>query len=118
MRRRIYNSTLWRDVRLLVLRRDGYRCHWCGGPADQADHIVSPKQGGSAYSPSNVVAACQNCNARRGNRLKKALHRGEFFLGGPVGTREVEIPDTLGDAAVYGATGILGSIEKSRARRV
>jgi hypothetical protein len=32
-------------VRLVILRRDGWRCHWCGSLANQFDHLT-PIEGG------------------------------------------------------------------------
>ncbi|MBK9178915.1 MAG: HNH endonuclease [Acidimicrobiales bacterium] len=54
-------------LRLAVLDRDGYRCHWCGGPAATVDHLLPVSKGG-ADSADNLVAACTRCNYRRGAR--------------------------------------------------
>jgi 5-methylcytosine-specific restriction protein A len=54
----------WRQLRLLVLDRDGYRCRWCGGPANSVDHIT-PKTEGGTDDPGNLAAACLPCNSRR-----------------------------------------------------
>jgi 5-methylcytosine-specific restriction endonuclease McrA len=55
-----------RSARLIVLARDGYRCHWCGGPATVADHHPIPRCEGGQSTPSNLVASCVRCNAERG----------------------------------------------------
>lgn len=56
----------WRmKTRPAVLRRDGYRCHYCGGRADQVDHRVRVQDGGSRHDMANLVAACGRCNAAR-----------------------------------------------------
>jgi 5-methylcytosine-specific restriction endonuclease McrA len=59
------SSRAWRAVRLAVLERDGYVCHWCGRPADTVDHLLARARGGGD-DPANLVAACQTCNLRRG----------------------------------------------------
>ncbi|MBK8445700.1 MAG: HNH endonuclease [Micropruina sp.] len=50
-----------------VLRRDRFRCAYCGGPADTRDHIV-PRSRGGASSWLNLVAACATCNGRKRDR--------------------------------------------------
>ena len=57
-------------MRRRVLIRDGFRCHWCGGRATEADHLVALAEGGAPLSLSNLVAACRSCNARRGGELR------------------------------------------------
>ena len=59
----------WRTVRAFVLRRDAYRCAWCGGIADTADHVVAYVDGGTD-DPGNLVAACTPCNLGRGRRAR------------------------------------------------
>jgi len=58
-------SRAWRRLRLDVLERDGWTCHWCGGPASHADHLL-PRSRGGADDPDNLVAACSPCNLSRG----------------------------------------------------
>lgn len=62
----------WRKVRLLILRRDGYRCQiqgpGCTGHAGTVDHITSLHQGGARLDPANLQAACGHCNYGKGNR--------------------------------------------------
>jgi 5-methylcytosine-specific restriction endonuclease McrA len=55
----------WKRRRVRVLHRDGWVCHWCGGPATCVDHLVERDAGGG-HDPSNLVASCTPCNARRG----------------------------------------------------
>jgi 5-methylcytosine-specific restriction endonuclease McrA len=50
-----------------VLRRDGYTCLYCGGRADTVDHIL-PRCRGGGDNWFNLVAACQSCNGRKGDR--------------------------------------------------
>jgi len=57
----------WKETRLLILQRDLWRCHWCGGDANEADHVVPVSQGGAKWEPANLVAACGRCNNGRNN---------------------------------------------------
>lgn len=52
-----------------VLRRDDYTCQYCGRRAASLtiDHIL-PRHLGGKHMWSNVVAACPNCNHRKGGR--------------------------------------------------
>lgn len=51
-----------------VLRRDRFRCQYCGsGDRLTLDH-VHPKSRGGRDSWENLVAACVPCNNRKGNR--------------------------------------------------
>lgn len=53
-------------LRYEVLRRDNHTCRYCGAAAPDApitiDHVVPVSLGG-ADDPSNLVAACRDCNA-------------------------------------------------------
>lgn len=53
-------------TRYEVLRRDNHACRYCGAAAPDVkltvDH-VTPTALGGADAPSNLVAACANCNA-------------------------------------------------------
>lgn len=50
-----------------VLRRDRHRCGYCGAHAKTIDHIV-PQSRGGGWTWQNTVAACSDCNGRKGNR--------------------------------------------------
>ena len=52
-----------------ILRRDGYRCQYCGRQTSQLtiDHIV-PRSRGGPHSWENLVTACPQCNRRKGGR--------------------------------------------------
>jgi hypothetical protein len=54
-------------LRYEVLRRDNHQCRYCGATAPDAvltvDHVVPKTLGGSDTDPSNLVAACRDCNA-------------------------------------------------------
>lgn len=53
-------------TRYEVLRRDNHTCRYCGGHAPDVvltiDHVV-PRTLGGSDDPSNLVAACKDCNA-------------------------------------------------------
>ena len=52
-----------------ILWRDGYRCQYCGRQSDNLtiDHVV-PRHRGGEHSWENLVAACPQCNRRKGGR--------------------------------------------------
>ncbi|MDD4865679.1 MAG: HNH endonuclease [Mycobacterium sp.] len=50
-----------------VLRRDANTCVYCGRRAETVDHVL-PKSRGGAEDWFNLVASCQSCNGRKGNR--------------------------------------------------
>lgn len=54
--------------RRTVFARDGHRCQYCGGTAENIDHVV-PRSRGGEHAWDNVVAACRRCNTRKENRL-------------------------------------------------
>jgi len=56
-----------------ILRRDGHRCQYCGRKTSRLtlDHVVPRHQGGQ-LSWDNLVAACPQCNRRKGgHRLEE-----------------------------------------------
>lgn len=57
--------TVSKRTRFEVLKRDNHTCRYCGGVAPDAiltiDHVVPVTLGGSD-DPSNLVAACRDCN--------------------------------------------------------
>jgi 5-methylcytosine-specific restriction endonuclease McrA len=51
-----------------VLRRDHYSCQYCGSSKHLTlDHVI-PRSKGGKHSWDNVVAACERCNSRKGDR--------------------------------------------------
>lgn len=62
-----YRTRLPLSRRHLVARDHG-RCAYCGGRGDTIDHVV-PRSRGGEHVWENVVAACQPCNGRKGDRL-------------------------------------------------
>lgn len=60
-------------MRYEVLRRDDYRCRYCGATAGEGarlvlDHVVPVAIGGTD-EPGNLVACCQECNAGKGSTV-------------------------------------------------
>lgn len=53
-------------LRFEVLRRDNFTCRYCGAKAPDVklnvDAVVPEALGGSHKDPTNLVAACENCN--------------------------------------------------------
>jgi 5-methylcytosine-specific restriction endonuclease McrA len=51
-----------------ILRRDRYRCQYCGSRENlTVDHII-PRSRGGRDTWENLVTACTRCNNRKGNR--------------------------------------------------
>lgn len=52
-----------------ILRRDGYRCQYCGTTTSPltVDHVI-PRSRGGADSWENLTCACVKCNNKKGNR--------------------------------------------------
>lgn len=57
--------TISKRTRFEILRRDDFKCHYCGRRADETelhvDHFVPVALGGTD-EPANLVAACHDCN--------------------------------------------------------
>jgi len=54
--------------RRAVFIRDSHTCQYCGGGAENVDHVI-PRSRGGTHTWDNVVAACKRCNSRKENRL-------------------------------------------------
>jgi hypothetical protein len=63
-----YRPLAYRRAVRRVLRRDGYRCAWCGGFGSTVDHVIPVCWGGRTV-PDNLVVACRACNHSRHNAL-------------------------------------------------
>lgn len=63
---------LGNTLRFEILKRDNFRCVYCGATSTEAklqvDHIVPVAKGGSD-SPENLVAACFSCNIGKRDKL-------------------------------------------------
>jgi 5-methylcytosine-specific restriction endonuclease McrA len=51
-----------------VLRRDGHTCQYCGSNKRLTLDHVMPRSRGGRDTWENLVAACESCNTRKGNR--------------------------------------------------
>ncbi|WP_436357320.1 HNH endonuclease [Brevundimonas sp. CEF1] len=65
-------GALPRWLRFEILKRDGFRCSYCGarssdGATLQVDHI-KPKAAGGTDAPANLTTACGDCNAGKAAR--------------------------------------------------
>ena len=55
-------------TRFNLFLRDGFQCQYCGSKGDLTfDHVV-PRKSGGVTSWENVVAACSECNLRKGSK--------------------------------------------------
>lgn len=64
-------SGVKKSVRFAVLRRDGFRCVYCGATAAErklhVDHVY-PRSHGGSDEMENLVASCDECNIGKSNR--------------------------------------------------
>lgn len=62
--------------RFEILKRDGFKCRYCGATAAQSmlhvDHVVARAEGGTD-DPANLVASCSDCNLGKSNKPLGAL---------------------------------------------
>ena len=59
-------------TRAALMRRDDYRCAYCGHRAETIDHVV-PRSRGGKHAWENCVASCMACNHRKADRLLEEL---------------------------------------------
>jgi 5-methylcytosine-specific restriction endonuclease McrA len=71
-------QTIPNDLRFYILRRDGFRCRYCGAtpvkdgdgqPATRelfVDHVISVEDGGDLTNEANLITACSPCNQGKG----------------------------------------------------
>jgi 5-methylcytosine-specific restriction endonuclease McrA len=55
-------------TRRAVFARDEWLCQYCGGAAENVDHVI-PRSRGGMHTWENVVASCRRCNAKKENRM-------------------------------------------------
>ena len=55
-------------TRAALMRRDNYKCAYCGRHGETIDHVL-PRSRGGQHTWENTVAACQLCNHRKADRL-------------------------------------------------
>jgi 5-methylcytosine-specific restriction endonuclease McrA len=53
-----------------IFSRDGHTCQYCGRQTHELtlDHVM-PRHRGGSHTWDNLVAACKNCNHRKGGRM-------------------------------------------------
>lgn len=66
------SNSISKTTRYEVLRRDNYACRYCGAKAPfvtlHIDHVIPASYGGS-NDPSNLTAACADCNTAKSNGI-------------------------------------------------
>jgi 5-methylcytosine-specific restriction endonuclease McrA len=59
-------------TRAALMRRDNYRCAYCGRRAETIDHVL-PRSRGGQHAWENCVASCTICNHRKADHLLEEL---------------------------------------------
>lgn len=59
-------------TRAALMRRDNFRCAYCGHRAETIDHVI-PRSRGGKHVWENCVASCGPCNHRKADRLLEEL---------------------------------------------
>jgi hypothetical protein len=59
-------------TRAALMRRDNYKCAYCGRRAETIDHVI-PRSRGGPHAWENCVASCTICNHRKADRLLEEL---------------------------------------------
>lgn len=73
--KKFYQSFEWKQIRVRILERDGYRCVYCGnspktGAILNVDHIKPLKKYWSLrLNPENLQTLCSDCNHGKANSL-------------------------------------------------
>ena len=92
MRRRVYSTSAWKQTRLIVLERDGWRCKIkgarCTHTATEVDHIIPVIEGGAPLDVLNLRAACKTCNLGRVIHRRAELARFALSAGAAVDKRK------------------------------
>jgi hypothetical protein len=76
---RFYDRKAWRDLRRVILRRDGYRCVRChrfvGTPGSaRVDHVEPVRMVPSrALDPANLRTLCPTCDNRSHSEKSRSL---------------------------------------------
>jgi hypothetical protein len=75
------SAPVWKALRKMVARRDGYRCRYCGVPtAATIEHII-PRAGNGGSRGENLCLACPWCNTYKNDRpLDEFLASGDWQL--------------------------------------
>ncbi len=83
--------------RLAILSREGYRCFYCLRGIDSSnfviEHVVSRPEGNNSFK--NLVAACNQCNARKSDtpadEFLRQIYREGFITGPDFHTRMLNL---------------------------
>ncbi|MFI6323263.1 HNH endonuclease [Nonomuraea sp. NPDC050556] len=59
-------------TRAALMRRDDYRCAYCGLRAETIDHVI-PRSRGGPHTWENCVASCMQCNHRKADKFLEEL---------------------------------------------
>ena len=70
----LYRTNAWRTLRRQLLANQP-DCAYCGQPATTLDHLIPISKGGPPLDPTNLIPACNPCNASRGNRPAPGLRQ-------------------------------------------
>ncbi|KKN19268.1 hypothetical protein LCGC14_0947330 [marine sediment metagenome] len=57
-----------KQLRELILKRDEYRCIYCGAEANGIDHVIPIAEGGF-HITANAVCCCRICNSQKSKKL-------------------------------------------------
>jgi 5-methylcytosine-specific restriction endonuclease McrA len=62
-----YNSSEWREARLLSIALHAYRCAHCGDRPGRlfVDHIVELRDGGDRLNQDNLEPLCGSCHMKK-----------------------------------------------------
>ena len=84
----------WKNLRLVILARDGYVCYACGGEATQVDHIYPRAKGGDTFDPLNCAAICAKCNGHKGDRFFSPMPTPPVFQASSLPKTVQIVPDS------------------------
>jgi HNH endonuclease len=116
-------SGAWQRVRLTILKRDNYACQIvgpkCTHVATEVDHIVPVSRGGSWLDPSNLRAACKQCNVgrvdhRNSERWRKSSTRIVLVIGPPMSGKTQYVDDHRSPNDVVADYGVMLSAVGSK----
>lgn len=79
-----YGSAYYQRVRREVLQRDYFTCHYCGQEANTVDHLIPISKGGTDEA-TNMVAACNKCNASKRDRMTPGFFESAARPTTPIG---------------------------------